>query len=351
MRRVPWRHDQTDQIGPLFVNGMTSSRLQWCRHSVRASKITCNRDHLLGRLQVRCFSGLRRQRLFERPEHTELLNPPSQHMGFGQLEQPYKPDEGDMDSYLKKTTLSPWVPMPEAVARKVLDISNAGPGDHHVDLGSGDGRVCFHALKYEVASSVGIDIDHAIVNVARERLSKRHPPPDNLNFVVADLLNESHPAWEEHIVRAQVITMYFVTEALEQLRPILERKLAGNSCRIVTCGYEVPGWQASNQEVVLGTTVYLYNWGIEGKDEEADILFSGPDILGKVPHRYATDSKFAQQDKDDSRFVGANILDKTGRFALRGFDPTEHEDYDDDIDDEQWLGAGSDSSDEDKRDM
>jgi hypothetical protein len=60
---------------------------------------------------------------------------------FGDLELPYEHGEASIDDYLKKTSLSPWVPMPDSAARKMLDLAAASTSDFHVDLGSGDGRV------------------------------------------------------------------------------------------------------------------------------------------------------------------------------------------------------------------
>jgi SAM-dependent methyltransferase len=153
---------------------------------------------------------------------------------FGKMVEPFEHGEKDMESYLKKTSLSPWVPVSDAVARKMMDVAQAGPTDVHVDLGSGDGRVNFHAIDYGVGRSIGIDVDEAIVQVARDRLAKRHPPPD-LQFIVADLLDPHHQAWEK-VQEASIITMYFAMEALEDFRPLLEVKLAGRQCKVICVG-------------------------------------------------------------------------------------------------------------------
>jgi len=277
---------------------------------------------------------LRRQRQFQSPlKDAAKTRPPNNFTdnssSFGKLEEPYEHREADLDAYLKKASLSPWVPVPDVVARKALDIAQAGPEDKHVDLGSGDGRVCFHALQYGVSSSVGIDVDEGILEVARERVKKRHPPPSNLSFVLADLLDESSPAWE-HVQEATLITMFFVTEALVKLRPILEQKLVGRTCKIVTCGYEMPGWQSTLQEVVLGTQIHLYNWGSSPMDDDDndEFLFLGPEILPDKPESMRKSALESQ------KFEGSKIIDRTGRHAIRGFNPKIFEEEEDD--DEDW---------------
>jgi hypothetical protein len=243
--------------------------------------------------------------------------PPS----FGRLEEPYEHGETDMEEYLNKTSLSPWAPIPDAVARKVFDVAQAKPEDIHVDLGSGDGRVNFHAIDYGVKRSIGVDVDEKIVLLAKDRLARRHPQPD-LEFLVADLLDENHEVWEK-VKEATIITMYFAEEALVKFRPLLERKLMGRECKIITCGYEMPNWDSSMTEVVLGTQIHLYEWGKEVDDD----AFMGEDILKQKP-------KDMEEDRMNAKFAGSNVIDRTGGHAIRGYDPNA-DDFDD-TDDPDW---------------
>lgn len=256
--------------------------------------------------QTCSFATLRRPRQFNGVHKAEGNMPPT----FGRLEEPYEHGEDDMEDYLSKTSLSPWAPIPDAVARKVFDVAKAVPEDIHVDLGSGDGRVNFHAIDYGVKRSIGIDVDQNIVLLANERLARRHPPPD-LQFHVADLLDENHEVWKL-VQEATIITMYFAEEALEMFRPLLEKKLMGRECKVITCGYEMPGWESTMQEVVLGTQIHLYEWGTEYDDD--DMTFIGDDILKQKP-----DDLFV--DNMNTKFQGANVIDRTGAHAIRGFDP------------------------------
>eukprot|EP00957_Ditylum_brightwellii_P037422 2831354-Ditylum_brightwellii.AAC.1 len=108
-----------------------------------------------------------------------------------------------MAEYNEFATLSPFVPVPDVVARKMLELTQAGPKDIHVELGSGDGRVNFHAIDapYHVSHSTGIDVDSALIEMAQQRLGKRHPIPENIEFVQADLLSE-----EENEVKDKIAT-------------------------------------------------------------------------------------------------------------------------------------------------
>ncbi len=286
-------------------------------------------------------SGLRRRRVYQSQIKEPIYGSFRKDDYFGNLSEPYQFKEDDLETYLQKASLSPWVPLPDAVARKVFDLAKVTDKDKHVDLGSGDGRVCFHALQFGVASSIGIDIDEGIVDVAKERLAKRHPAPDNLSFMVADLLDDTEPAWK-HVQEATIITMYFATEALELFRPLLERKLAGHRCKIITSGYEMPGWNSLMQEVVLGTQIHLYDWGnTENTSFDEDFLFHGPDILTDKPKELADDH---QQEKIN----GQTVIDRTGQHAIRGFNPGLFQGDEEEDDDEDSLWSESVDNESDK---
>ena len=264
---------------------------------------------------------------------------------FGKLQEPFKHDEDNVEDYLKKASLSPWVPLPDSAARKVFDVAEATADDVHVDLGSGDGRVCFHAIDVGVKKSTGIDVDEAIVTVAQDRLAKRHPQPD-LTFYVADLMDENHNVWEQ-VQEATIITMYFTTEALEKIRPLLEEKLIGRQCRILTCGYEMPGWESRISEVVLGTQIHLYDWG-NTMGEDSLPLFE-EDIIKEKPTQL-TRQHAALANANDGRNMGTSskVVDHSGQYPIRGFNPDIFNEEEDD--DEDWDAVDAEEEEEDSDD-
>jgi hypothetical protein len=121
----------------------------------------------------------------------------------------------------------------------------------------------FHALDppYSVRRSVGVDIDEKLVDIALERRSKRHPAPPNLEFHVQDLTQTDSPIWRVIESEATIITMYFVEDALRRLKPKLETALGDRKCRVVCCGYAMPGWEPHWVEVILDLPLYVYEYG------------------------------------------------------------------------------------------
>lgn len=239
---------------------------------------------------------------------------------------PHQSDPYNATSH-DKSTLSPWVPLPDAVARKALDMAKASADDIHVDLGSGDGRVNFHAVDgFGVKHSIGIEVDETLVEAAQLRLRKRHPLPTNLQFITADLLSdnweEPNNIWLNVIPHATIVTFFFAKP--EMIRSRLEASLTGKKCTIVSCGYEVPGWESISEEVILGTTIYVYEFGGDNPS-----TFRGEDLISHLPK-----NALAASQQTFNKFSGANVVDHTGKYPIRGFNPNSLDDGEDE--DEDW---------------
>lgn len=103
----------------------------------------------------------------------------------------------DAQAYLALASLSPWVPCPDIVVKRVLEIANVNSTDVHVDLGCGDGRFNFAAVDYYtdtggenngggggcgVQESWGIDIDTNILERCNVRLGRRFVPNSSSDY-------------------------------------------------------------------------------------------------------------------------------------------------------------------------
>jgi hypothetical protein len=241
---------------------------------------------------------------------TAATSTPSSSVGAGEGEAfAPKDSNGNLltsQEYLKLASLSPWVPCPDIVIKRVLEIANASNTDIHGDLGCGDGRLNFAAVSgpFHLSKSWGVDIDTNILEKCQERLDKRFVPrsgditsrilkqnseAERLEFHQADLIRVierqkekyqsqlsssdnastiSNDDWSkedsitEKISTSTIITMYFVNDALKQMKPYLESTLGGKSnVRVVTIGYEMYGWDATWVERVLGLTIFKYDMG------------------------------------------------------------------------------------------
>src|SRR4051812_48494325 len=64
-----------------------------------------------------------------------------------------------------------WIPTPQVVVDRMLDLAKVGPNDFHVDLGSGDGRTVITAAK-RGARAMGVEFNPDMVEYAKRQAAK-----------------------------------------------------------------------------------------------------------------------------------------------------------------------------------
>jgi precorrin-6B methylase 2 len=158
-----------------------------------------------------------------------------------------------------------WVPTPEALVGKMLDMAKVTPEDYVIDLGSGDGRTVIAAAKLG-ARALGIEYNPDMVE-----LSKRNAVMENVSdkatFIKADL-------FESDFSQATVITMFLLSSINLKLRPkILDLK---PGTRIVSNTFTMGDWEADETATVENN---YYNtallWIVPAKVEGAWKLLQG----------------------------------------------------------------------------
>ncbi len=126
-----------------------------------------------------------------------------------------------------------WVPTPQTLVDKMLDMAKVTPKDYVIDLGSGDGRTVITAAK-RGARALGIEYNPDMVELSK-RNAANEGVSDKANFVKADL-------FESDFSQATVITMFLLPEINLKLRPrILELK---PGTRIVSNSFTMGEWTA-----------------------------------------------------------------------------------------------------------
>jgi hypothetical protein len=129
--------------------------------------------------------------------------------------------------------LAPFVPTPQPVVERMLEVAAVGRDDVVYDIGCGDGRMVITAAKKYRARGVGIDIDAALIEECRAG-AKREAVGKLVRFLHMD-------ATKARVTEATVLALYLLPESLETLAPLFERDLAAG-VRIVSHNYEIPGW-------------------------------------------------------------------------------------------------------------
>jgi hypothetical protein len=126
-----------------------------------------------------------------------------------------------------------WVPTPQALVDKMLDMAKVTPQDFVMDLGSGDGRTVITAAK-RGAHAVGIEYNPDMVELSKQNAAKEGVS-ERAEFVKADL-------FETDLSKATVITMFLLPDINLKLRPkILDLK---PGTRIVSNTFTMEAWTA-----------------------------------------------------------------------------------------------------------
>jgi hypothetical protein len=134
-----------------------------------------------------------------------------------------------------------WVPSPQVLVDRMLDMAKVTPQDYLIDLGSGDGRTVITAAKRGVRA-LGIEYNPDMVEVSK-RNAATEGVSDKATFVKADI-------FESDFSKATVITMFLLTELNVRLRPRLLELKPGT--RLVSNSFTMEEWEADETAEVAG---------------------------------------------------------------------------------------------------
>ena len=152
-----------------------------------------------------------------------------------------------------------WVPTPQALVDKMLDMAKVTAQDYVIDLGSGDGRTVITAAK-RGARALGIEYNPDMVELSKRNAAKAGVT-DKASFVKADL-------FESDFSQAQVITMFLLPDINIRLRPKILNLKPGT--RIVSNSFTMGDWTADETaNVKEGCASYCtaYLWIVPAKVE------------------------------------------------------------------------------------
>jgi SAM-dependent methyltransferase len=143
----------------------------------------------------------------------------------------------------------PYVPTPQQVVDRMLELAKVTDKDFVMDLGCGDGRMLVTAAGKYGARGFGVDLNPQRIAEARENARKANVA-DKVSFDVKNL-------FETSIKDADVLTMYLLPGVNLQLRPrILDEMKPGS--RIVSHAFNMGEWEADVSENVDGRNVFFW---------------------------------------------------------------------------------------------
>lgn len=163
------------------------------------------------------------------------------------------PELGRTQKLFDSPVMAPFVPTPELVVQRMIELADLKPGDKLYDLGSGDGRILFTAAQSVMISAVGVEISEPLVTETREK-AKTLGLSGRVTVRQENLL-------ETDLSDATVVTVYLLGSANEQLRPKLEKELRVGT-RVISHDFRFEGWTPKATAEVDGSgrphVVYLY---------------------------------------------------------------------------------------------
>jgi tRNA G37 N-methylase Trm5 len=152
-----------------------------------------------------------------------------------------------------------FVPTPQPVVERMLELAKVTKDDVVYDLGCGDGRIVVTAAKKYGCKAVGFDIDPQRVKESLENVRKNNV--ENLVKI------EQKDIFTLDLSGASVITLYLLTSLNEKLVPQLQKMKPGS--RVVSHSFEIPGYEPDKVERVdadgFERTIYLYTIPLKKK--------------------------------------------------------------------------------------
>ncbi len=130
-----------------------------------------------------------------------------------------------------------WVPTPEALVEKMLDMAKVGPKDFVIDLGSGDGRNVIGAAR-RGARALGVEFNPDMVELSR-RNAAAAGVSDKAKFERGDM-------YEADISKATVMALFLLPSNMLQLRPKFLALAPGS--RIVSNTFLIQDWSPDSSE-------------------------------------------------------------------------------------------------------
>lgn len=151
----------------------------------------------------------------------------------------------------------PYVPTPQEVVDRMLELAQVKKGDVVYDLGSGDGRIVVTAAKKYGVKAIGFEIDPERIKESKENIKKAG---------VEELVEiRQQDIRTVDLSPASVLTMYLLPEVNLMIRPNIWKQMKPGS-RVVSHDFDMGDWKPVKTEYVKDGSSWdhtLYLWHVE----------------------------------------------------------------------------------------
>jgi SAM-dependent methyltransferase len=153
--------------------------------------------------------------------------------------------------------VAPFLPTPQEVVDRMLELAGVNQRDLVYDLGSGEGRVVITAVRRYGAKAVGFEIDPPLVTHSRRKI-REAGLEDRAEIREQDIRTVD-------LSPASVVALYLYPEANLALKAALMRQLKPGS-RVVSHYFGMGDWKPHRIEQMTDSAGFLrsiYLWRME----------------------------------------------------------------------------------------
>ena len=199
-----------------------------------------------------------------------------------------------------------YVPTPQEVVDRMLDMANVKPGDFMIDFGCGDGRMVVTAAK-RGARGYGVDINPVRIREANEN-AKKAGVTDKVDFKIANL-------FEEDLSKADVMAMYLLTDINLRLRPKILNDMKPGT-RIVSHAFDMGDWEPDQKDTVAGKNVFY--WMVPAKVEGKWTVDGAQKMTLNLKQQYQMVGGQAEIDGKTVNVTGGRLKGAELTFTVNG---------------------------------
>ncbi|MDH7799788.1 MULTISPECIES: class I SAM-dependent methyltransferase [unclassified Beijerinckia] len=204
----------------------------------------------------------------------------------------------------------PYVPTPQEVVDRMLDMAKVTGNDFVMDLGCGDGRMLVTAAKKFGTAGFGVDINPERILEANEN-AKTAGVADKVTFEVRNL-------FDTPIGKASVLTMYLLPDVNLKLRPRILQEMKPGS-RIVSHAFMMGDWEP-DQRGQVGVRDF-YFWVVPAPIEGKWTVREGNDNYTlDLKQKYQTFDGLATVNGAAAKVTGGQLIGDRIRFTLEPAD-------------------------------
>ncbi|HSH07803.1 MAG TPA: class I SAM-dependent methyltransferase [Burkholderiales bacterium] len=141
-----------------------------------------------------------------------------------------------------------WVPSPDKVVDRMLQMAQTTPQDFVVDLGSGDGKIVIAAAQRYGARAMGVEFNPDMVALSRDN-ARKAGVTDKVTIVHGDF-------FKVDFSRASVLTLYLLPDLNIKLRPRILGLKPGT--RVVSHSFDMQDWEPDELSILDGKRAYFW---------------------------------------------------------------------------------------------